>query len=39
LFKGIIFIPFLVNEKRGKKERSGSVSDTGLAGDDVYPLF
>lgn len=40
LFKGVVFILFLINEERGKKERTrNGSSDTGVAGDDVYPLF
>ena len=40
LFKGVAFIPFLFNEKRGKKERTRNVSsEAGVTGDDVYPLF
>lgn len=39
LFKGIIFAPFLMNEKRWKKEKNRDASNAEVAGDDVYPLF
>lgn len=39
LFKGIIFWPILISEKRARKEKNNNTSDVSLAGDDVYPLF